>query len=309
MKKVFKTIGLIVLIILVIGLLAIKFFANRPAAPDNYQQTVSTEGRIEQKYMKNGPYEVALREDPVLQSFKKFIVYYPSNLEEENKKFPVIVLCNGSGTPLTKYPAVAKHLASWGFIVIGTEENYSWNGFGAEMSLRYLKRLNENEKIEEKPSEFYQKVDFDHVGIVGHSQGGVGVINAITDTDHKNIYKAAVALSPTNKELAHNLLWDYDASLIDIPILLLSGAGGQDDWVVTKEQLQAIYNDIPSDKFMARRVDTAHNEMLYSADGYVVAWFMWLLQDDEEAAKAFIGNDPELFVNKLYQDQSSLMKE
>lgn len=29
MKKVFKTIGLIVLIILVIGLLAIKFFANQ----------------------------------------------------------------------------------------------------------------------------------------------------------------------------------------------------------------------------------------------------------------------------------------
>lgn len=121
------------------------------------------------------------------------------------------------------------------------------------------------------------------------------MINAITDTNHKNIYKAAVALSPTNKELAHNLLWDYNASLIDIPILLLSGAGGQDDWVVTKEQLQAIYNDIPSDKFMARRVDTAHNEMLYSADGYVVAWFMWLLQGDEDAAKAFTGIDPELF--------------
>lgn len=72
------------------------------------------------------------------------------------------------------------------------------------MSIRYLERLNENEKIEEKLSEFYQKVDFDHVGIVGHSQGGVGVINAITDTHHKKIYKAAVALSPTNKELAHN---------------------------------------------------------------------------------------------------------
>lgn len=48
----------------------------------------------------------------------------------------VIVMCNGSGTPMSQYPAVAKHMASWGFIVIGTEENYSWNAFGAEMCLR-----------------------------------------------------------------------------------------------------------------------------------------------------------------------------
>src|SRR5699024_3664034 len=147
----------------------------------------------------------------------------------------VIVICNGSGTPLSKYPAVARHLASWGFIVVGTEEKNAWNAFGAEMCLRYLERWNENEKIEETASPFYQKIDFQRVGVVGHSQGGVGVINAITDTRHKDVYRAAVSLSPTNRELAHELFWDYDPSLIDIPILLISGAGG-DDWVVTGAQ-------------------------------------------------------------------------
>lgn len=43
--------------------------------------------------------------------------------------------------------------------------------------------------------------------------------------------------------------------------------------------------------------------MLYKAQGYVTAWFMWQLQGDEEAAKAFIGEDPEIMSNKLYQDQ------
>lgn len=38
-------------------------------------------------------------------------------------------MCNGSGTPMSKYSSVAKHFASWGFIVIGTEENYSWNAY------------------------------------------------------------------------------------------------------------------------------------------------------------------------------------
>lgn len=42
--------------------------------------------------------------------------------------------------------------------------------------------------------------------------------------------------------------------------------------------------------------------MLYSADGYVTAWFMWQLQGDEEASKAFVGSDAEIVKNRLYQN-------
>jgi len=40
-----------------------------------------------------------------------------------------------------------------------------------------------------------------------------------------------------------------------------------------------------------------------SADGYVTAWFLWQLQNDQETAEAFAGTDPELLKNQLYQDQ------
>lgn len=309
MKKVLKIIGIILLVIVVIEIIILKILTSRPVAPANYQSIVQTGGDIEKKYMENGSYEVSKEENTVLQEFGKFIVYYPKELETDNKKYPVIVLCNGSGTPMSKYSSVAKHLASWGFIVIGTEENYSWNAFGAEISIRYLERFNENEIIEDKKSVFYQKVDFDNVGVVGHSQGGVGVINALTDTTHKNIYKAAVSLSPTNKELAHNLFWDYDATLINTPIMIISGAGGGDDLVVTLEQLQSIYDDISSSKIMTRRKDTSHNEVLYTANGYVVAWIMYYLQNDEEAGKDFIGDNAEILTNALYQDQRSNIKD
>ena len=308
MKKAFMIIGLVFLAVIVIGSIILKILGNRPAAPADYQKTVQTGGDIEKKYMANGPYEVSTYENAVLQEFGKFIVYYPSELETSPKKYPVIVMCNGSGTPMSRYPAVPKHMASWGFIVIGTEENYSWNAFGADMCLRYLERWNDNEKNEDTENVFYQKIDFDNVGVVGHSQGGVGVINAVTDTAHKNVYKAAVSLSPTNKELAHNLFWDYDASLINIPIMLISGEGGGDDWVVTGEQLQAIYDDIRSAKLMARRLNTIHNEVLYTANGYVTAWFMWHLQEDEYAAGAFIGENPEIMNNSLYQDQKQSLQ-
>lgn len=187
--------------------------------------------------------------------------------------------------------------------MIGNEETHSWNALGAEMAIRHLERLNENRTIADAENVFYRKIDFDNVGILGHSQGGVGVFNAITDTGHKAVYKAAVSLSPTNRELAEALEWPYDASRINIPILLISGEGGGDDWVVTLEGLESIYNDIPAPKMMCRRLNTAHGETQYSEDGYVVAWFMWQLQGDEYAAGAFTGENPEIMRNSLYQDQ------
>lgn len=298
-----KIFGILLAVVLLLLLILSIYLKNKPAVPKDYQVTTEIGAEIEKKYMANGNYEVAKKEQGALLSFGKFLIFYPKELETSNKKYPVIVIQNGSGTPLSKFTTIAEHYASWGFIVIGTEELYSWNAFGAEMSIRYLERMNDNQKIEDAESIFYQKVDFDKVGTVGHSQGGVGVFNAITDTTHKNIYKTAVSLSPTNKELAHNLFWDYDASKINIPILLVSGEGGGDDLVVTGDQLTAIYNDIQSDKVAMRRKNTVHNEVLYKADGYVTAWFMWQLQGDTEAAKAFLGEQPEISTNPYYTDQ------
>lgn len=282
-------------------------------APADYQTKVAVGGEIEGKYMASGDYSVSSTEQVVLQGFGKFITYYPDAIKTSADKLPVIVLCNGTGAPMSKYPAVAKHLASWGFIVIGTEEEYDWNGFAAEMCIRYLELLEKSETVgsddDKKENIFFGKIDLENVGIVGHSQGGVGVINAITAQPHSSVFKAAVSLSPTNKALAKDLLWDYDATLIDIPFMLISGAGGGDDWVVTGEGLREIYDDVRSDKIMLRRNDTPHGEVLYSANGYVTAFFMWQLRGDEYAARAFSGDAPEMFENPLYTDQRTDISE
>ena len=303
MKTVCRLLEIASLSLLMNSCITTAILSSKQVAPKKYQSTVETGGEIESKYISNGPYAVSSHEDGALQVFEKYLTFYPSALEESSQKWPVIVICNGSGTPLSKYTTVAKHFASWGFIVIGTEEKYSWNAFGAEMSLRYLEIMNRNEKVGDKASVFYQKVDFENVGIVGHSQGGVGVISAITNTEHKNVYKTAVALSPTNIELAKGIMWDYDAGKIQVPIMLVSGEGGGDDWVVTGEQLKAIYDEIPGNRLMVRRKDTPHGETLYSANGYVCAWFMWQLKGDIEASSAFIGASPEIMNNPLYLDQ------
>lgn len=304
MKKVLKVIGIIFIAIITLFAAFIFWLTHRDASlKANYRENIETGGNIEASYLKDGPYATSYYEETTMQVFEKYEISYPTELETENKKYPVIVVCNGTGWKGSLSKAQHQFYASYGFIVIATEETYSWNGFGAEMCVRHLERLNDYIGENGETSIFYQKVDFDRVGIIGHSQGGVGVINAITNTDRKDIYKAAVALSPTNEPVALALEWPYDASRISAPIMLISGAGGGDDWVITLEGLNSIYDQIPGNKIMARRSDTDHGSTATCNDGYVMAWFIWQLQGDEEAGKAFAGVNAEILNNNLYQDQ------
>lgn len=305
MKKVLQIFGIILLVIVgLIGAFLFWLTHRDQSLKETYRNDIQTGGDIEASYLQNGPFETGYYEEATMQGFEKYAISYPKELETSEKKYPVIVICNGTGWKgASLNRAQHQYYASYGFIVIATDETYSWNGFGAEMCIRHLERLNDYKADDGQTSVFYQKMDFNRVGIVGHSQGGVGVFNAITNTDHKDVYKAAVSLSPTNQPVALALEWPYDVTEIEIPIMLISGAGGGDDAVITLEGLNAIYDQIPGDKVMLRRKDTSHGLTVTAEDGYVMAWFMWQLQGDQEAAKTFVGGTPELLTNPLYQDQ------
>ncbi|HGA1153644.1 TPA: lipase [Streptococcus suis] len=303
MKKVLIGIGILIACF-GIGFL---YLASKPSVASNYTEVVETGGAVEKKYLGQGNYDVSYLEINALQNFKKYELYYPTNIETETRKFPVVIFSNGTGVRASKYASVLKHLASWGFIVIGTEEEYSWNGFSSEMSLRLAIKLNDNKTVEGlKSNPFFSKVDLDKIGLSGHSQGGVGVFNAVTEQKHGHMIKTIYAASPANLELSSNLEWDYDPSLISVPTFLVSGTGGgYEDLVVSGKQLTQIYETLPATitKVMARRKEAGHGDMLRLPNGYMVAWFMWRLQGAPEAEAAFQGNSPEIVQNKLYQDQ------
>ena len=268
--------------------------------PLDYVDTVKTGGDIEAKYIKKGSFEIAYFEEKTNDSLKKYEIYYPKELETTEKKYPVVVFTNGTGVAGSKYVALFEHLASWGFVVIGNEEPETWNGISSDKSIGYL--LEQNEKSD---SRFYQKIDVDNIGITGHSQGGAGVFNAITECKNASVYKTAVSLSPTHEEQAISMKWHYDLTQINIPLMIVAGTKGdfETQLVIPIEKMIEMYDKIPSDKVMMRKTGYEHGEMLYVADGYVTAWLMWQLQNDNDAAKAFTGDTPEIMNNKLYQDQ------
>ncbi|MBR4752034.1 MAG: hypothetical protein IK077_09760, partial [Thermoguttaceae bacterium] len=171
----------------------------------------------------------------------------------------------------------------------------TFNGNSTDQTLAYILSCNEDEN-----SVFYGKVDANRIGIIGHSQGGVGVFNAITNNKHSALYRCAVSLSPTGEKLANAIGMVYDVSKVTIPTFMIMSSRND---VLSPQDMAEMYDRIPVEKVMITRKKSHHGEMLYAADGYVTAWFMWKLQDDQEAAKAFVGDEPEIMNNPLYENQ------
>lgn len=293
MKKVVLTvlkiagIVLLVLILLIAGFLF--WLSRRPFVPNNYTETVETGGALEAKYLAMGPYEVKQVKAEAPEDWKEFVAYYPAQLEDSGDQWPAVVFVNGTGVYASKYPALFRHLASWGFIVLGNEDPGTFSGDSTDATLAWLLEQNGD-----PDSVFYQKVDTAHMGLSGHSQGGVGVFNAISEQPNGGLYTCAVSLSPTQEDLAAALNIPYDPSKTVIPTLMLAGTSND---VITPEGMEKLYGKLGGPKAMALRTDTDHGSMLYSGDSYVTAWLMYWLRGDEEAGKAFWGEAPELAGN------------
>ncbi len=301
MKKVLKTIGIGFLVILALLLIYSVYNNTKQEVPKGYENTVATGGELEAKYLQKGVYETACYEEKTDdEKIGKFIVHYPKDLEQTDKTYPVIVFNNGSNVTGSRYKYLFEKWASWGFIVVGNEDKSTWSGESAEKALTFLLQ-----KSQDSGSLFYGKVDVDHIGVAGHSQGGVGAFNAATAQESASVYKTIVALSPTQEELADALGWHYNLSEVRVPTLMIAGAKGDGETktVIPLDKLNIMYDKLTISKVMARRIDAEHNDTDSFADGYVTAWFLWQLQGSEEAAGVFAGTNPELMKNDLYIDQ------
>ena len=305
MKKFIKIILIMLLIIFLlicILLMMLKYLASKPISSEYFNKVI-TSGVLENKYTGYGEYTVnSLEVDSKEELFNKYKIWYPEELEEKSdKKYPVVLFVNGTGVPYSKYGATFEHLASWGFVVIGNDDASTATGESSSITLNYILSLNNN-----KESIFYNKLDIENVGISGHSQGGVGAINAVTNFENSKIFTSIYTASTTSLELANALQWDYDVSKIRIPYFMVAGTGKIDsETIAPLESLIKNYENLNEDikAIMARRKNVDHGDMLIYADSYMTAWFRYTLMNDKEASKVFCGDSSEIVQNTdIWQD-------
>lgn len=315
MRKVFKGIGIAILVLLVAGVALLLTMCGVDGYKNkNYYKYANPYGEIEKTYTPLGKYKVSTAEFNSNNAYKKYEVWYPSEMANSDAKYPLVIMANGTGTPASKYKEVFDHLASWGFIVAGNEDENSRSGASSAATLDYMLQLNKDSN-----SKFYQKIDTENIGIAGHSQGGVGAINAITNQSNGNLYKTVFTASMTSPFWGQanqlGLDWSYDMTKVNIPCFMVAGtgyfdAGKTEDPTATEGQgicplwgLEENYDAIPDNvtKIIAREKDKDHSDMLRYADGYMTAWFMYHLKG-VATADFFSGDNAELSTNKNWQD-------
>ena len=179
MKKVLRIMGKVVLAILAVLLLIaiILFIRNKiqekkPWLPDDYYSNFTTDSPLEQKYTLRGSFETAHSVyDSDNKNIGKIHVYFPRELESNDKIYPLIMVVNGSNTRALNYLPFFDRLASWGFIVVGTDDPQAGTGETTSIALDFILNLGSTDVLS-------GKVDRDRIGIAGYSQGGAGALGA-----------------------------------------------------------------------------------------------------------------------------------
>ncbi|MER5941933.1 acetylxylan esterase [Streptomyces sp. NPDC001928] len=214
----------------------------------------------------SGPYDVTV-DIEVVHTF-----YYPRNMGQSGERHPVIIWGNGTGAVPGIYSGLLRHLASHGFIVAAANTPTSNFAISMRAGIDVLERRNADSR-----SVFHQKVDLEHIGSAGHSQGGAAALNAAIDPR----VDTAVPIQPG--PLA-------DADNMDEPVFYLAG---EDDLIVWPILVKAFYND--SDHVPAVYGEVRGAGHLSSiADGGafrapVTAWLRYWLMGDENARGLFFG--------------------
>lgn len=288
-------------VIIVAALLSLYLmWDNMPSLRSGYQDKITTGGDLEAKYLRTGKYAVEKVVEAAEKPMGKYTVYYPSQLKTEPESYPLLVVVNGTGGKATKYEPLLQHYASWGFIVVGNQDKNTGHGISTIATLQHMLDANADPH-----SPFFGKIDVGNIGLTGFSQGGAATFNALTKFDEARHFKAAAPLSPVNEAGAATMTdYPYDISKVKTPVFMLAGTEGDFEvkTVIPFTEMQKMYDRLAVPKVMARRTGMTHDDMMFSASGYVTAWFRWQLMGDTEAAQAFTGPSPELITNTRYQD-------
>lgn len=275
-------VSLILLTIIAIG--GLKFTAGKQS---NYQFNPAYP--LEFAYAQPGSLAIT-RRDVVLADGQKAIIYYPKDLVQA---YPAIIWGNGTIASPVKYAGLFEHLASWGFIVIDSYSETTGDGAAIIQTLDYLIAANDDQH-----SELFQKIQLDHIGAVGTSQGATGVINAYNRYPQGQMLKTLITNAlPQQRwtDEAHH----YDPSLIAIPWLIMSGTR---DLIVSPASANqaSLEQSSATERYLAMAIGAGHTEIEQdggSYRGYLTAWLRAYLAADQQALSIFQPTHGEIWTN------------
>lgn len=172
---------------------------------------------IEYRHSNPGPFAVRPLPIPAVFGQPGGMVYLP---DDHDDPAPLVIWQNGTGEPIATYHSIARHLASWGMAVLGSNDRRMGSGHRA---IALVESAALWSSTPDHP--LHGKIRAETFAFVGSSQGAVGAINAHT---RFATGRAATALAiqgtPTTEAIDFfRLNLSYDPREVTAPILVLTG--------------------------------------------------------------------------------------
>jgi hypothetical protein len=282
--------------------------------PPNYPT-----GTIEQKYYAPGSWAVTVQIGGACCDSlgNKYDLYYPTSLGAGGFKHPILTWGNGSFGKSANVAYLLKHMVSWGFVVIATEDSMTGPGQTILDAAKFLIKANGD-----STSIFFNKLNVSQIGAFGHSQGAGGAVRALMLSG--GLIKTVIpfelpaqvwcALPPCldTHALTTGSVFFIDGSL-DIPI----SPPTQPPGATGLQSIEAFYDAVPAGvpKVKGTLIGPSHNDItgqpdcktavqpcingVYGYLGYPTAWMMYQLQNDNYARGAFVNGTGEMFSQPL----------
>lgn len=271
---------------------------------------------IELKYYAQGSWAVTVARGAACCDSKgnKFDLYYPTNLGANGFMHPILTWGNGSFGSPNQYDYFLTHMASWGFVVIATEDSETGLGQTIVDGANFMVQANAD-----PTSMFHNKLNVSQIGSFGHSQGAGGAINALLKS--AGVIKTVLLIElpaqiwctngpncPDVRQITSGSVFFIDGSA-DIPISPPTQTPGTPGL----QSIQAYYAAVPNStiKVKGTLLGPNHNDVqgqpdcshasipcingVYGYLGYPTAWFMFQLQGDPVARGAFANGTGEMF--------------
>jgi len=274
---------------------------------------------IELKYYATGSWAVTVSKGVYCCDSlgNKFDIYYPTTLGANGFKHPILTWGNGTLGSAAQVDYFLRHMASWGFVVIATEDQLTGPGQTILDAANFLVQANTDPH-----SPFVGKLNVNQIGAFGHSQGAGGAGNAfLKSAGSANPIKTLMLIElparvwctlgpqcfdPAN--LTSGSVFFIDGSA-DIPISPPTQSPG----ITGEQSVEAFYNATPGSvrKLKGTLLGPTHNDItgqpdcthaqfpcingVYGYLGYPTAWFMDQLQGDTYAHGAFVNGTGEMF--------------
>ncbi|MBF6274352.1 MULTISPECIES: alpha/beta hydrolase [Nocardia] len=281
-------------------------------AADPYRASGPTEAR----YLEPGPWQVTEHYEFGCcdSTGAAYDIWYPTDVAARGPRHPIITWGNGTAAQPRQYAHLLRHLASWGFVVIATENRSTGTGVDIAGAARYLV-----ERAADPASVFHDRLDTSAIGAVGHSQGATGVLNAMIDSG--GLIRTAVPIELPAQSFCSNRLSCTDTRRLGGGSVFF--VNGSDDALISPSQKlwalpglqsnQDYYEATPGSvtKVWGTLVGPNHNDVqgqpdcarasspctdgVYGYLGYPTAWLVARLWGCAGAAAAFAPGTGEFY--------------